>query len=247
MIFLEDKYNMINFKQFLKESTFNREKAISDLENFLEGELRPHAASFVDAGIHYNIDPYLTASIAMLETGRGKASVLTKFKNVGGVWDSKTKHHRQYSNLRDSIFDQARILKNGYISQGLNTIPEIGKKYAPPGAANDPNGTNAQWPRNVASFYRQVTGSGELLAGGSLTGAATVAAIGSSNTTSSSDVSSDDTAQGDTDVAYNQTTNDNEVEDNSEDEDIADDENSGVASAMKKVYSGISDIISATN
>jgi hypothetical protein len=30
-----------------------------------------------------------------------------------------------------------------YLKQGRSTIPEIGAKYSPPGAANDPKHTNA--------------------------------------------------------------------------------------------------------
>lgn len=211
---------MVTFKQFLNESTIDRNKVIQDLEKFLEGNLKPYASSFVDAGIQYNIDPYLTASISMLETGRGKASVLTKFNNVGGVWDSKTKHHKQYGNVRDSIFDQARILKNGYISQGLNTFEKIGNKYAPPGASNDPNGTNAQWPVNVSSFYRQATGSDTLLAGGAFTGEGT---------------SSNQTRIASSEGESNTTDSNNTQQDNS----------SGITSALNTISSGLSDIYSA--
>ena len=164
---------MQSFKQYLFENTLNRDKAVKDLEAFLQGGLKPYAKDFVDAGVQYNIDPYLTASIAMLETGRGTSSAFRRFNSVSGAWDSKAKTHKHYSDVKSGIFDQARFLKSGYIDQGLNTIPKIGAKYAPPGASNDPNGTNAQWPQNVSSFYRQATGSTNLLAGGSFTGEGT--------------------------------------------------------------------------
>lgn len=163
---------MLSFKQYLAENTFEREKVISNLENFLQGDLKPYAKIFVDAGMENNIDPYLTASIAMLETGRGTSKVLRKFNNASGAWDPKTRTHKSYSDIRDSIYDQARFLKTGYIDKGLTTIQDIGRKYAPPGASNDPNGTNSQWPQNVASLYSQATGSSNLLAGGTFNGAA---------------------------------------------------------------------------
>jgi hypothetical protein len=223
---------MLTFKQFLKENNVNRDKVIADLEKFLEGGLKPYAAAYVDAGIQYNIDPYLTASISMLETGRGTASVLTKYKNVGGVWDSKAKTHRRYSDVRDSIFDQARILKKGYVDQGLNTIAEIGRKYAPPGASNDPNGTNAQWPKNVSSFYNQATGSRELLAGGNFNSTGVPTEKGQQQL-----VAKNNTGSGQQQKPLDDVTQ-REEEPGSEEE-------SGVASALKQVFGGIDDITKA--
>jgi hypothetical protein len=206
-----------SFKQYLFENTLNKEKVVKDLETFLQGGLRPYARDFVEAGAQYNIDPYLTASIAMLETGRGTSNAFKRYNSVGGAWDSKTKTHKQYNDVKSSIFDQARFLKSGYINQGLNTIPAIGAKYAPPGASNDPNGTNGQWPQNVSSFYRQATGSGNLLAGGSFTGE------GTPNTSPA------DSSDGSQVTAQNQERG----------------EEGGVAGALSNIYSGFSDIAAA--
>lgn len=155
----EDTGILQQYKSIYLEQKSSKEETINKLSNFLEGGLKPYAADFVEAGKKYGVDPFLTASIAMLETGRGKAPVLTRNKNISGRWDNTKKTHYTYSNVRDSIHDQARFLKAGYLDKGLNTIPEIGKKYAPPGAANDPNNTNKDWPANVTKLYAQATGS----------------------------------------------------------------------------------------
>jgi len=168
MKFLAENHKIFEkyYKIYLKENV-DRQEAINKLSNFLEGGLKPYAADFVEAGEKYNVDPFLTASIAMLETGRGTAPVLTKHKNVSGRYDSARKTHYTYSNLRDSIYDQARFLRQNYLNRGLTTFKDIGNKYAPPGAANDPNNTNKDWPANVAKLYSQVTGgSTQLVAAG---------------------------------------------------------------------------------
>ena len=46
-----------------------------------------------------------------------------------------------------------RILKTYYFEKGLNTIEEIGAKYCPVGAANDPNGLNKYWVGGVTNVY----------------------------------------------------------------------------------------------
>jgi hypothetical protein len=209
-----------SFKQYIYENTLDKEKVVRDLQNFLQGGLKPYAADFVAAGVEYNIDPYLTASIAMLETGRGTSSSFKRNNSVGGAWDPKTKTHKYYSNVKSSIFDQARFLKSGYINQGLNTIPAIGAKYAPPGASNDPNGTNAQWPQYVSSFYKQATGSSVLLAGGSFTGQGAPAM-------SPADFKKTDYAAVDSQVPPK------------------DEEDYSVGGAIGKIFGGISDIAAA--
>jgi len=158
----EDTGILQQYKSIYLEQKSSKEEIISKLTNFLEGGLKQYAKDFVDAGEQYNVDPFLTASIAMLETGRGTAPVLTKNKNVSGRYDTAKGTHYTYSNIRDSIFDQARFLRSGYLDKGLTTFKAIGDKYAPPGAANDPKNTNKDWPVNVSRLYAQATGSSNL-------------------------------------------------------------------------------------
>ncbi|XKK34119.1 hypothetical protein HFP66_31440 [Bacillus sp. A17A.1] len=52
----------------------------------------------------------------------------------------------------------ARNLYKNYIGMGITTIEAIGAKYAPPGAENDPHGTNGLWPVLVTKFVAQMGG-----------------------------------------------------------------------------------------
>ena len=63
---------------------------------------------------------------------------------------SDPSQHQSFASLEAGIEAGAALLKRGYISQGLTTPAAIGRKWAPPGAANDPNRTNAMWPGLVA-------------------------------------------------------------------------------------------------
>jgi hypothetical protein len=60
-----------------------------------------------------------------------------------------------------SIHGRVSPSRGGYISKGLTSIAAIGAKYSPPGAANDPNNTNASWPANVQRNYDQLKAAGE--------------------------------------------------------------------------------------
>jgi hypothetical protein len=66
------------------------------------------------------------------------------------------KRHRVYRSIREGIEAQAAFLKAGYISKGLTTIPQIGRKYSPTGASNDPYNTNWQWPSGVQREYNRI-------------------------------------------------------------------------------------------
>ena len=60
-----------------------------------------------------------------------------------------------YATIEEGIEAQAKLLAK-YQRMGLKTIPQIGARYSPPGAANDPNQTNASWPANVARNYKRL-------------------------------------------------------------------------------------------
>lgn len=64
----------------------------------------------------------------------------------------------QFATLEEGINGMARNLYKNYIGMGITTIEAIGAKYAPPGAANDPHGTNGLWPALVTKFAQQLGG-----------------------------------------------------------------------------------------
>jgi flagellum-specific peptidoglycan hydrolase FlgJ len=96
-------------------------------------------------GRKYGVDPTLMMAIAEFETGHGSSYSARVRNNIAGIMDGK--RHRVYRSIREGIEAQAALLKAGYISKGLTTIPQIGRKYSPTGASNDPYNTNWRGPR----------------------------------------------------------------------------------------------------
>jgi hypothetical protein len=60
---------------------------------------------------------------------------------------------KNYETYEQGLTDFVSILKNYYFDLGLNTIEQIGAKYCPVGAKNDPNGLNKNWVSGVSTFY----------------------------------------------------------------------------------------------
>lgn len=128
---------------------------------YLGSNLRPYAQDFVDAGHEYGLDPRFLAAISKLETGNGTSPAFRKGNNAMGISNSRGPLYN-FKTPRESIFRQARSLArpDGYYRKA-KTIEEIGRIYAPPGAGNDPKGTNSYWPRGVGKFYREMVSPGE--------------------------------------------------------------------------------------
>jgi flagellum-specific peptidoglycan hydrolase FlgJ len=124
------------------------------LENSLEGKLSGTANHFINAGKKYDIDPTLLSSIAIHETGNGSSRAVQDKNNVAGMMGKNGL--RSYESVEDSIFDMARNLRKNYLNQGKDTIAEIGAKYAPVGAANDPTGLNNHWTNGVSRQFNNL-------------------------------------------------------------------------------------------
>jgi hypothetical protein len=84
----------------------------------------------------------------MFETGNGTSRPFRNLNNAMGISD---KHGATaQSSVRDSIFKMARSLANPKGPyRKAKTVDEIAAIYSPPGAENDPNGTNSEWPDAV--------------------------------------------------------------------------------------------------
>jgi hypothetical protein len=118
--------------------------------------LREHAADFDEAAAETGLNPYFLAAISMFETGDGTSRAFREKSNAMGISDSKGP--TEQPSVRDSIFRQARTLarRNGPYAKAT-TIEGIGAIYAPPGAGNDPNGTNNEWPAGIRRKLQQLT------------------------------------------------------------------------------------------
>lgn len=117
--------------------------------------LREHANDYIDAAKQYGLNPRFLAAISALETDGGKSKAFREKRNAMGISDSKGPV--EMASVRDSIFRQAATLSrmDGPYA-GANTIDEIGAIYAPPGAGNDPKGTNGTWSTGVKSWLARL-------------------------------------------------------------------------------------------
>ncbi len=131
----------------------------NDLTPHLGKGLQGLAQDFIDAGKEYGVDPRFLAAISKLETANGTSSAFRNKANAMGI--SNASGPTSQKSHRASIFNQARSLtrSGGYYSNA-DTIGAIGAVYAPPGAGNDPRGTNGGWPAHVSKFYGQMVGGG---------------------------------------------------------------------------------------
>ncbi|PGP18680.1 hypothetical protein COA01_23340 [Bacillus cereus] len=61
-----------------------------------------------------------------------------------------------FATIGDSIRYQADILKRLYVNEGRVTVPQIGAKYAPIGADNDPGDLNKYWVPNIGKTLKSM-------------------------------------------------------------------------------------------
>lgn len=121
----------------------------------LSPALQQYESAFRRAGEKYGVDPDLLMAIAIHETGNGTSSAFRNKKNAMGV-SPNGGGPRSFETVEAGIDYMARQLARNYLGQGLKTIDAIGKKYAPPGASNDPRGLNSHWVKGVSEYYFQL-------------------------------------------------------------------------------------------
>ncbi|MEF3355378.1 peptidoglycan DD-metalloendopeptidase family protein [Paenibacillus sp. GYB006] len=113
---------------------------------------------FIESATTSGIDPVLLMSIAMHETTYGKSPAVVNKNNPGGLMRADGKGLMTFASLNEGIQFMAANLQRLYISQGLVTIEQIGNKYAPVGAKNDPNNLNTHWIPTVTRIVNSFGG-----------------------------------------------------------------------------------------
>lgn len=134
------------------------------LNSKFKGALYGHGQDFIDAGQKYGIDPAFLAAISMHETGNGSSNAINRQNNVAGMMGKNGL--MSFDSIQDGINAEAANLVKLYINDGLLTPEQIQKRYAPVGAANDPNGLNSDWLNGVVQFWKQLGGGNYVQLGG---------------------------------------------------------------------------------
>lgn len=129
----------------------------SDLNTYLKRRGSPLAglgSVFVREARKNGLDPKLLVAISGAESSFGQ-KVKAGTNNPFGYGP-----HRPFPSWQAAISTVARSLRENYLDEGRKTIAQIGAKWAPEGAANDPTGLNSNWSRNVGRIYSQLGGAG---------------------------------------------------------------------------------------
>jgi hypothetical protein len=142
-------YGNSSFNEPLSYRAINTDK----INHVLDGKLKGMGAAFVRAGEQYNVNPALLTAIAQHETGNGKSRAAMEKNNIAGMMGRNGL--RSYATVEESIMDMARNLSKNYLGQGLTSLADIGAKYAPVGAKNDPTGLNNHWVTGVSRHMKQ--------------------------------------------------------------------------------------------
>lgn len=114
--------------------------------------LAGQGAAFVAASKKHNVDWKLLIAIAAAESELGRTGGAGALHNPFGLGPG-----RSYSSWGQAI-DTAAATIESYRGRGLTTVPEIGSRWAPVGAGNDPRNLNSNWVRNVTAKLRGLGG-----------------------------------------------------------------------------------------
>lgn len=100
----------------------------------------------------------LVVAISKHETGNWTSNLYKNNNNFGGIYNSKEQKFYSYESNDKGLQTFVNLLKNNYFGKGLDTIEEIGAKYCPIGASNDPTGVNQHWVPKVTQYYNNYLG-----------------------------------------------------------------------------------------
>lgn len=108
---------------------------------------------FVREGQANGIDPRALVAIARAESSLGSDAGARARHNAFGWGPTQS-----FGSWQENIATVARGLRKGYLDEGLDSLAEIQRKYAPVGTANDPANLNSNWLRNTTLLYGELGG-----------------------------------------------------------------------------------------
>lgn len=115
--------------------------------------LAGQGATFVAEGVATGIDPRLLLAIAAHETGFETDPASRVIHNPFGLGPGMV-----FTSDAAAIARAARTLDAYYVQEGRIRIDTIGPKWAPIGAANDPEGLNRNWVPGVSAQFTALGG-----------------------------------------------------------------------------------------
>ncbi|MCC6831426.1 MAG: glucosaminidase domain-containing protein [Thermoleophilia bacterium] len=107
----------------------------------------------VEVSSQSGIDPRLIVAIAAHETMLGTYGPAAAINNPFGLGPGMV-----FPSEGDAVRYAVSTLARYYLPEGRDTIAEIGAKWAPVGAKNDPTGLNGNWTAGVSSYYAALGG-----------------------------------------------------------------------------------------
>ncbi|WBW95026.1 glucosaminidase domain-containing protein [Oceanirhabdus sp. W0125-5] len=160
----KNKNNLFAYNENKKITTNHEYKSFTDenkLESYFKGALKGTGKYFIKFGEKYEIDPLFVAAIAVHETGNGESYAIKYLNNPGGIMNHETNWSTlvKFTSLETGIKRMFDNLKKNYFDKGLDSVSEIGNKYAPIGALNDPKNKNKYWIPNVTKIYKLLEGN----------------------------------------------------------------------------------------
>lgn len=124
-------------------------KIISQYLKKYQSPMLENSQALVNSANNYNIDPFLIVAIAQCETNLGKKSPEGCYNPFGlGIYSQKM---LCFNNWEESFELMAKILRNKYHNQGLNTPEDIMIKYCPNSLEKD-----GQWAKCVSHFIEDL-------------------------------------------------------------------------------------------
>ena len=106
----------------------------------------------LEEGLTHN-QALIVIAISKHETGNWTSNLYKNKNNWGGNYNGSKKEFYKFDTKEEGLEYFIRNLKKGYFDKGRNTIEDIGRKYCPVGAKNDPNNINKHWIPQVTEYY----------------------------------------------------------------------------------------------